>query len=99
MTLRITWANMLANYFSGRRAFTMADMVNMHEAKTHLSELVARAAAGEDIIIARDGKPAAKLVPITDAPRQPGFFKGRIVVQPSFDDPLPEEWFAKWPKQ
>jgi len=63
--------------------------VNIHEAKTHLSRLVDRAAAGEEILIAKNGRPMAKLTPITAAPRKPGRLKGRIRVRRDFDDPLP----------
>ncbi|MDQ3605775.1 MAG: type II toxin-antitoxin system Phd/YefM family antitoxin, partial [Gemmatimonadota bacterium] len=67
--------------------------VNIYEAKTHLSELVERAAAGEEIIIAKAGKPRARLVPLTEGrkPRQPGALKGKIWVADDFDDPLPPE--------
>ncbi|MGE0790137.1 MAG: type II toxin-antitoxin system Phd/YefM family antitoxin [Sandaracinaceae bacterium] len=65
--------------------------VNLYEAKTNLSELVERAAAGEEIIIAKAGKPRARLVPLAvDAPeRRPGRAKGRIRIAPDFDAPLP----------
>ena len=56
-------------------------VVNMHEAKTHLSRLVERVEAGEEIVIGRAGKPVAKLVPLSGgppAPRQPGAWKGRV---------------------
>jgi prevent-host-death family protein len=68
--------------------------VNLHEAKTHLSRLVDRAASGEEIIIARAGKPVAKLVPFNRdmTPRKPGSMKGLIKVADDFDDPMPEEW-------
>jgi prevent-host-death family protein len=66
-------------------------IVNTHEAKTHLSRLLDRAQAGEEIIIARDGRPVARLVPIGEpAVRRPGSARGRIRVLPGFDDPLPE---------
>jgi prevent-host-death family protein len=54
--------------------------MNIHEAKTHLSRLVEQAAAGEEIIIAKAGKPMAKLVPYTPpiAPRSGGFLSGQI---------------------
>ena len=54
--------------------------VNIHEAKTHLSRLVERAAAGEEIVIAKAGKPRAKLVPIEEKPakRELGFLRGEI---------------------
>lgn len=67
--------------------------VNIHEAKTHLSELLRRVAAGEEIIIARAGKPIARLLPFDQprAPRVPGTAKGLIELCDDFDDPLPEE--------
>ena len=65
---------------------------NMHEAKTQLSRLAARAADGEEIVIARDGRPVARLVALEQRrPRRLGFWKGQIAVQDDFDDPLPEE--------
>ncbi len=76
----------------------MTIMVNVHEAKTHLSRLLSRAAAGEEIIIARAGKPVAKLVALPEAqqPRTPGLWKGKLTVPDSFFDPLPEEELAAW---
>lgn len=70
-------------------------VVNMHEAKTHLSRLVDRAASGEDIVIGRAGKPVARLVPYDEPaepkPRRvPGMWKGRGWVADDFDD-TPEE--------
>lgn len=67
--------------------------VNMHEAKTHLSRLVARVQAGEQIVIARDGEPVAVLSAYAKRPRRrkPGFDKGRIWISDDFDAPLPEE--------
>lgn len=67
--------------------------VNLHAAKTHLSRLVERAVAGEEIIIARAGKPVAKLVPLERAParRVLGQFAGELRVSDDFDAPLPEE--------
>lgn len=66
--------------------------VNIHEAKTHLSKLLARVREGEEIIIARAGKPIARLVPANARPvrRVPGSAKGRVFVAPDFDAPLPE---------
>ena len=68
-------------------------MVTVHEAKTHLSRLVERVEAGEDVIISRAGKPVARVVPIRpSAPsRQPGSLRGRIHLSEAFDAPLPEE--------
>jgi len=66
--------------------------VNVHEAKTHLSKLVARVEAGERIVIARAGKPVADLVPHAERPkRRPlGTDKGLVLVGPDWDDPIPE---------
>ena len=60
---------------------------NIHDAKTHLSRLVERAAAGEEIIIAKAGKPMAKLVPYRadSSPRQPGYWRGKVEIKDSFD--------------
>ncbi len=66
------------------------ESVNIHRAKTHLSRLLDRVAAGEEIIIARNGKPVAKLVPVSREPRRPGRLKGRIRIAPDFDAALPE---------
>jgi prevent-host-death family protein len=67
--------------------------VNMHEAKTQLSRLVDEAVAGEEVVIARSGKPLVKLVPVEAkrAPREPGALRGQIWIADDFDDPLPEE--------
>ena len=60
--------------------------VNIAEAKTRLSELVEKAASGEEIVIARDHKPVAKLVPVrAHAPRVPGSAKGQVWIAPDFD--------------
>lgn len=65
--------------------------VNIHAAKTQLSKLVDQAAAGEEIIIARAGKPVARLVPL-EAPkkRRLGGLKGKMRLPENFDDPLPD---------
>lgn len=64
----------------------------MHEAKTHLSRLLVRVAAGEEIIISRAGKPVARLVPIRPAvTRTLGIDRGLFEVPADFDDPLPAE--------
>jgi prevent-host-death family protein len=69
--------------------------VNVHEAKTHFSRLVDQAAAGEEIIIAKAGKPVAKLVPLTtpyDRPkRRLGALAGVAIIPAEFDSPLPDE--------
>ncbi len=66
------------------------DVVNIHHAKTQLSRLLERVEAGEEIIIARNGTPVAKLVPMALQPRQPGHLKGKVKISPQFDEPLPE---------
>ncbi len=68
--------------------------VNVHAAKTHLSRLVDEAAAGAEIIIAKAGKPLAKLVPLAADPRPKrvlGLLAGRAVIPPDFEDPLSED--------
>lgn len=69
-------------------------VVNIHSAKTNLSQLLKRVAAGEEVIIAKSGKPIAKLVQI-DAPAQPrriGVDRGALSVPDDFDAPLPEDF-------
>lgn len=69
--------------------------VSLYDAKTHLSELVERAARGEEITITKSGKPKARLVPLAPADtrhlRIPGRGKGKVWVAPDFDAPLPPE--------
>jgi prevent-host-death family protein len=62
-------------------------IVNIHEAKTHFSKLVDRAAAGEEIVIAKAGRPVARLVPLgkTNEPRQLGGWTGRVRISDDFD--------------
>jgi prevent-host-death family protein len=66
---------------------------NLYEAKTSLSRLVDRAAAGEEIILSKAGKPMAKLVPFqkSSQPRQPGGWEGKVRISDDFDAPLPPE--------
>ncbi|MHB1242912.1 MAG: type II toxin-antitoxin system Phd/YefM family antitoxin [Gaiellaceae bacterium] len=69
-------------------------VVNMHEAKTNLSKLVQRAAAGEEIIVAKAGEPVAKIVAYSEPPKKPrvpGSLKGQIWMAPDFDE-IPEEF-------
>jgi prevent-host-death family protein len=70
----------------------MDKAVNIHEAKTHLSRLIERVEAGEEITIARAGRPVAKLVAISrrTEPRVPGSWKGKVRIAEDFDAPLPE---------
>jgi prevent-host-death family protein len=70
----------------------MADTYNMHDAKTQLSRLAERAAKGEEIVIARNGHPLARLVPIDERkPRTLGLWKDGVWMSDDFDDPLPWE--------
>jgi prevent-host-death family protein len=73
-------------------------IVNMHKAKTNLSSLVERAMAGEEIVLAKAGKPRVKLVPVDAKPkkRTPGRWLGKLTVPDSFFDPLPDEELAGW---
>ena len=74
-------------------------VVNVHEAKTHLSRLLERAHAGEEIVLAKAGKPYARLVPLktVDKPRrQPGLLKGWDIPDSAFFDPLPDEELKLW---
>jgi prevent-host-death family protein len=66
--------------------------VNVHEAKTQLSRLLARVEGGEEVVIARAGRPVARLVRVGDrlARRVPGTAQGRVTISPEFDAPLPE---------
>ncbi len=71
--------------------------VNIHEAKTNLSRLLVKVEAGEDVIIARSGTPVARLVRFQkQGKRQFGSMKGRVRLDDSFFDPLPEEELATW---
>ncbi|OGA22452.1 MAG: antitoxin [Betaproteobacteria bacterium RIFCSPLOWO2_02_FULL_65_24] len=73
--------------------------VNIHQAKTHLSRLVEKAAQGEEIVIAKSGKPIARLVALEkpkQAKRKPGALKGRGWVAPDFDAPLPQTLLRQW---
>ena len=67
--------------------------VNIHEAKTHLSRLLERVAMGEEVIIAKAGRPVAKLVPLEGRPKKRilGSAKGEFTVPDDFNDPLPKE--------
>lgn len=74
----------------------MIAKVNVHEAKTYFSKLLSRVATGEEIIIAKAGKPVARLVPLVqDLPnRTPGSAQGKIWMAPDFDASLPDDILA-----
>ncbi len=84
-----------------QREAHLSETINLYETKTHLSQLVERAAAGEEIIIAKAGKPRARLVALPEErpERKPGLLKGKIWIADDFDDPLPEDMqraFEEW---
>lgn len=69
--------------------------VNIHQAKTQLSQLLRRVAEGEEVIIARSGKPIARLTPMESAPKRLlGLDEGLFVVPDDFNDPLPHDLLA-----
>ena len=71
----------------------MTIIVNIHEAKTQLSKLIQRALNGEEVVIANDGSPVVKLIPIQPegwTRPAPGLYDGQIMIMPNFDDPLEE---------
>ncbi len=77
----------------------MTQTVNMHQAKTSLSRLVERALAGEEVVIARNGEPLVRLVPIPKParePRVPGRGKGDIWIAPDCFEPMSEEELELW---
>lgn len=76
----------------------MGKPVNIYDAKTHLSQLVDRAAAGEEIVIAKAGRPVARLVPLQAVleTRAPGRWKGRLKIAADFDAPLPDHTIAEF---
>lgn len=75
-------------------------IVNIHQAKTQLSRLLARAEAGEDVVIARRGEPVVRLVACKPrGVRQPDVLKGKISFPDNFFDPLPEDELAAWDGQ
>lgn len=76
----------------------MSDTYNIYEAKTNLSDLVERAAAGEEIIIARAGVPKAKLVPVAGpkSVREPGGSEGKIRYRKGWDRPMSEKELREW---
>jgi prevent-host-death family protein len=72
--------------------------VNIHEAKTHFSKLLAAVAKGQRITICKDGTPVAQLGPL-DTPipvRRPGLLKGRVTIADDFDSPLPSDTIASF---
>jgi prevent-host-death family protein len=74
----------------------MSTIVNIHEAKTNLSRIVDEVAAGGEVIIAKAGKPMARLVPLeaVPQPKKLGLLKGKLVVPDNFNEPLDEDVVA-----
>lgn len=73
-------------------------LINIHQAKTHFSKLINAALAGEEIIIAKDGKPLITLTPYkkAESKRKGGQFKGMLEISSDFDKPLPPEILEKF---
>ena len=71
----------------------MTVQVNIYEAKSKLSKLINRVIAGEEVIVAKSGKPVAKIVPLEKSiqDRKPGSAKGKIIIAEDFDAPLPDD--------
>ena len=65
---------------------------NIHEAKTHFSKLLEQVLKGEEVVIAKAGKPVARILPVVkEMPKRvPGIDKGKVIIMSDFDDPLPE---------
>ena len=74
----------------------MKRVVNIHEAKTHLSRIVEEVAAGQEVIIARAGKPVARIAPLAPVirPKRLGLLKGKLRVPDDFNKPLSDEELA-----
>jgi prevent-host-death family protein len=66
---------------------------NIHDAKTNFSKLIERVLNGEEVVIAKAGKPVARILPFAaddTSPRVPGIDKCKVIIKPDFDAPLPE---------
>ena len=75
----------------------MSKVVNIHEAKTHLSRLLVEVENGQEVTIARAGRPIARLVPAgPPRKRELGLERGQIWIAPDFDDPMPDDWLDEW---
>lgn len=72
------------------------ETVNIYEAKTRLSQLVDKAASGEDVVVSRNGKPLVRITQLKEQKRPVrfGVLKGKIKIGPDFDDPLPDDILA-----
>ena len=76
----------------------MATVINIHEAKTHLSKIIDEVAAGGEVIIAKAGKPMARIVPLTGMvrPKKFGLLKGKIKVPDDFNKPLEDSELSEF---
>ena len=76
----------------------LMESVNIYEAKTRLSQLVDKAASGEDVVLMRNGKPLVRITRLAEPRRkiQFGLLKGRVTIGPDFDAPLPDELLAQF---
>jgi prevent-host-death family protein len=75
----------------------VGEPINMHEAKSDLSRLVERALTGEDVVIARAGKPVVRLVPVAvPGKRNLGIWRGKVRMADDFDAPMSEQELADW---
>lgn len=74
-------------------------LINMHEAKSQLSKLIAAAEAGDDVVIARNGKPAVKLVPLNSSKFRFGALAHLTAAVPDFDDSLDETELGMWERE
>ena len=89
----------IKGFAEAKRQADVADptRVTVHEAKTHLSRLLARVEKGETVVITRRGKPIAKLLPAEGlGPREPGGLKGLVSIDERFFEPLPEDELRAW---
>ena len=74
-------------------------LVNMHEAKSQLSKLIAAAEAGDDVVIARKGKPAVRLVPVQATGFHFGMLAHLVATVPDFDEPMDADELARWERE
>ena len=74
-------------------------LVNVHDAKSQLSKLIAAAEAGDDVVIARNGKPAVRLVPVQPSGFRFGTLAHLVTSVPDFDDPMEEAELDLWERE
>lgn len=74
-------------------------ILNVQQAKAQLSKMMDAAMLGEDVVIAKAGKPFVRLVPVELPPRRPGAAKGKAMLTPAFFEPLPEAELRRWEQE